>query len=239
MRLSPTVPLALAGLASAVLAAPAAAAPADVNVGQGGDKFAPADVTVNVGDAVTWHWVSGTHNVHWTSNPGGAQDSAFLSKGGTFAQTFTTTGTYSYVCEAHSGMKGTVTVVAAPAPAPAPAPGPAPTDGAPQPVTGDQPTPATNAPAVDAAAPTLGRVTFRRSALRLRLSEPARLVIRYVRLGTRAHVVGKRTVRARTGLNAISVRRWMHAGRYRVSIVAVDAAGNASRPARIKLTVRR
>ena len=136
MRLSPCLSLALAsGLASAVLAAPAAAAPADVNVGQGGDKFAPPDVTVNVGDAVTWHWVGGTHNVHWTSNPGGVKDSPFQSK--------------------------------------------------------------------------------------------------------RAHAVGRRTLRAHKGLNTISVRRWMHPGRYRVSIVAVDAAGNASQPARLKLTVRR
>ena len=110
MRLFPPIPLALAaGLASAVLAAPAVAAPADVNVGQGGDKFAPPDVTVNVGDAVTWHWVGGSHNVHWTTNPGGVKDSPFQSKGATFAQTFNTAGSYSYVCTAHSGMKGTVT----------------------------------------------------------------------------------------------------------------------------------
>jgi hypothetical protein len=142
-------------------------------------------------------------------------------------------------------MKGTVTVVDAPAPAPAPAPSPAPApapapaDGAPQPVSGPEPAPATDAPAVDAAAPTLGQVTFRRSALRLRLSEPARLVVHYTRLATRVHVVRKHTIRARQGLNTISVRRWMHPGRYRVSIVAIDAAGNASKPARLQLTVRR
>ena len=106
-------------------------------------------------------------------------------------------------------------------------------------MSGPEPAPSTSSPAVDAAAPTLGRVAFRRSALRLRLSEDARLVVRYARVGKRAHAVGRRTLRAHKGLNTISVRRWMHPGRYRVSIVAVDAAGNASQPARLKLTVRR
>ena len=44
---------------------------------------------------------------------------------------------------------------------------------------------------------------------------------------------------AKKGLNTFSVRRWMRPGSYRVSIVAMDAAGNVSKTVRLKLTVRR
>ena len=92
---------------------------------------------------------------------------------------------------------------------------------------------------VDAAAPAVRGLAFRANALRLQLSEAARLEVRYVRAGTKAHTVTKRIVSGKAGANAISVRRWMRPGRYRVSILAIDAAGNASRPARLQLTVRR
>src|SRR3954451_6731748 len=117
MRLSASTPLALAaGLASLALAGPAVAAPATVQVGKGGDKFVTDSVTVNTGESVTWHWVSGTHNVHFTGTAPTGGDIDFQSKaGGDKSRTFSTPGTYSYLCEAHSGMKGTVTVVDAPA----------------------------------------------------------------------------------------------------------------------------
>src|SRR3954451_7509373 len=114
MRPSLSAPLALAaGLATLALAGPAVAAPAAVQVGfNKDDVFGPADVTVSTGEAVTWQWVSGTHNVHFTDGP--KTDSDFRSSGGKdFAQTFSQAGTFHYRCDAHDGMTGTVTVVQA------------------------------------------------------------------------------------------------------------------------------
>jgi plastocyanin len=248
MRLSASTPLALvAGLATLALAGPAAAAPATVQVGKGGDKFAADAVTVNTGESVTWHWVSGTHNVHFTGAAPTGGDIDFQSaSGGDKSRTFSKAGTYNYLCEAHSGMTGSVTVVDAPATSDPAAGGSTGTTGttgstAPtsagssaQPVTGSA-----GSAAADAAPPTLRGLRFRANALRLQLSEAAKLEVRYIRAGTKGHVVAKRVISGKAGANAISVRRWMRPGRYRVSILAIDAAGNASRPARLQLTVRR
>src|SRR3954451_16752610 len=69
MRLSSLrTPVALAAVgASLALAAPALAAPADVNVGS--DYFQSNNVTVTAGEAVTWHWTGGGHNVAFQSGP--------------------------------------------------------------------------------------------------------------------------------------------------------------------------
>jgi plastocyanin len=247
MRLSASTPLALAaGLATLALAGPAVAAPATVQVGKGGDKFVADNVTVNTGEAVTWHWVSGTHNVHFTGTaPTGGDIDFQSSSGGDKSRTFSKAGTYSYLCEAHDGMTGTVTVVDAPAGTPPAAGGstgstgtataPTTTGSSAQPVTGST----GSAAGADAAPPTVRGLAFRANALRLQLSEASKLELRYVRSGTKGHVVTKRVISGKAGANAISVRRWMRPGRYRVSIIAIDAAGNASRPARLQLTVRR
>ena len=79
------------------------------------------------------------------------------------------------------------------------------------------------------------RLSLRRGTLRVRLSEPARLTIRYREVGARK--VGKKVVTGRKGINAIRLSRWMRSGRYNVSVVATDAAGNVSRALRV--TVRR
>src|SRR4051812_8440541 len=248
MRLSASTPLALAaGLATLALAGPAAAAPATVQVGKGGDNFVAENVTVNTGESVTWHWAGGTHNVHFTgAAPTGGDIDFQSSSGGDKSRAFSKAGTYNYLCEAHDGMVGSVTVVDAPAGDPAAggstgstgttsgSTAPTSTGSSAQPVTGS-----TGTAGVDAAAPALRGLSFRANALRLKLSEAAKLELRYVRTGTKAHVVTKRVISGKAGANAISVRRWLRPGRYRVSILAIDAAGNASRPARIQLTVRR
>jgi plastocyanin len=240
MRLFLPVPLALtAVLASLALAAPAGAAPATVTVGS--DFFNAKDVTVNTGETVTWNWQSGTHNVAFKTGPVSIGTSPWNSKGATWSATFSKPGTYTYVCEAHSSMKGTVTVVDAPAAGPAPSSGaPDPSSSAPQPVTGPTATPvAGTAGAVDTAPPTVRRVSYKRNVLRLRLSEAAKLELRYVRVSRRGHVVETKSVGVSSGDNVIALRRWMHPGRYRVSVLAFDAAGNASKPMRLKLRVRR
>jgi plastocyanin len=244
MRLSSLrTPAALAaGLASLALAAPAGAAPATVTVGN--DYFQGNSVTVNTGEAVTWQWKGSGHNVAFKTGPEKIAPTAFNNSGATFSHTFNTPGTYTYVCEAHSGMKGTVTVVdASGGDAPsggAPGAGaPTPAGSSPQPVSGPAGPVTAGSAGVDAAAPALSKVAFKRGALRLRLSEASKLTIRYVHAGRHKHIVASRTVTGRAGVNKIAVRRWMRPGHYRVSILATDATGNVSQPARLKLTVRR
>jgi plastocyanin len=101
-----------------LLAVPAASSAADTTVlsGQGGDRYSPAQVEITAGDTVTWRNVSGYHNVH-----GDGFQNTVSNEAWTFSHTFTSAGTYDYVCDVHPLMKGTV-VVAAAAPAPSPTP---------------------------------------------------------------------------------------------------------------------
>jgi plastocyanin len=110
-------------LALLVPAAPALAADQSVTA-TGSNTFAPKDVTVNVGETVTWTNTGGTHNVHFTDNSFTQPDS--LDAPWTVSRTFSAVGTFSYVCQVHEttdNMTGTVTVPAAGAPPP-PVPGP-------------------------------------------------------------------------------------------------------------------
>jgi plastocyanin len=87
-----------------------------VQVGQGGLKFVPQNVTINVGDSVEWTWVGAI--AHSTTsgtpgNPDGMWDSGLHTEPFTFSVTFTTAGTFPYFCSAHGlccGMIGSVIV---------------------------------------------------------------------------------------------------------------------------------
>ncbi|MEP6662566.1 MAG: Ig-like domain-containing protein [Verrucomicrobiota bacterium] len=79
-------------------------------------QFVPKDLTVNVGDTVTWtnldnvlhDTTSGTNRV-----PSGVWHSPLFGKGDTFSFTFTNAGFYSYYCTPHAqifNMVGSVTV---------------------------------------------------------------------------------------------------------------------------------
>ncbi|MGE0227115.1 MAG: plastocyanin/azurin family copper-binding protein [Dehalococcoidia bacterium] len=107
---------------------PAQAANASVNVGDGGLRYTPANVSVGVGESVTWTWVAGFHDVMSTTGAftSGAPQPA---SGQTFAHTFTTPGTFWYYCSVHATaadaneqgqaagkMVGSVTVAATGAP---------------------------------------------------------------------------------------------------------------------------
>jgi len=95
-----------------------------VMVGNGGAlKFAPADLTIHVGDTVRWVWGSSGHSV--VSGTNGNTDNQFCSpsntgcdnpplssNGTTYEHTFTQAGTFPYYCSVHFslGMTGTITV---------------------------------------------------------------------------------------------------------------------------------
>lgn len=89
----------------------AMAANATVSVGPGGStSFSPAQVTINVGDMVTWQWASGVHNI--TSTSGAWSPAPSDANNPTFSHTFTVAGTYPYLCTIHGSiMSGTVTVL--------------------------------------------------------------------------------------------------------------------------------
>jgi plastocyanin len=83
-----------------------------VQVGPGNALvFSPQTVTVDVGDTVTWKWMSGPHT---TTRASGSEtwDSGIMATGATFSHTFTQAGTFPYVCTIHVslGMTGTVKV---------------------------------------------------------------------------------------------------------------------------------
>lgn len=71
-------------------------------------SFGPNIVKIRAGGAVTW-----THDDlagHTVTGDDGSWGSKVLSKGKSFTQTFEKAGTYSYHCEPHPSMKGTVIV---------------------------------------------------------------------------------------------------------------------------------
>ena len=101
-----------------------------VDVGPDGQfVFEPEEITVSVGETVTWEFASPSHNVcaypemhDAVSIPEGASGFgtmeqggdayALVSQGETYEHTFETAGEYTYVCVPHAGsdMLGTVVV---------------------------------------------------------------------------------------------------------------------------------
>jgi plastocyanin len=71
--------------------------------------FNPAEVTVGVGDTVTWtNNDSVGHDV--TADSFSSGEPGGMAPGDTFEQTFDEAGTFDYVCTVHPGMEGTVIV---------------------------------------------------------------------------------------------------------------------------------
>ena len=102
------------------------AATIQVQVGDGGLKFTPQDVTIQAGDTVQWNWAASGHSSTsgTPDHPDGLWDSGILNNGATFTHTFLAAGDFPYYCSPHGsccGMIGSVTV-AAPTPTPSPTP---------------------------------------------------------------------------------------------------------------------
>jgi hypothetical protein len=234
------------GLATLSLAAPAVANPVTIAWDNGSDTTS----SINQGESVTWDVLDSGHNVDVYQGPETFKSTDGKDPAGTkFTHVFNKPGTYKFICDYHSSMKGTITVAAVQSPPSSGGgstgggsttqPQPAPGGSTQQPTTGAPAGPAgageASASGVDAAAPTVKRVSLSRTTLRVRLSEAAKLTIRYRKAG--AKKVGKKVVQGRKGVNAIKLSKLGSKGRYRVSIVATDAAGNASKV--LRLAVRR
>jgi len=73
-------------------------------------QYNPEDLTINVGDTVTWtNNDGGGHTATSTSGPE-SFDSGNIASGGAWSFTFTEAGTYDYKCDYHSSMTATITV---------------------------------------------------------------------------------------------------------------------------------
>jgi plastocyanin len=95
--------------AGAGLPVPVAAATHAVDIDDG--FFGPSDLTIVVGDTVTW--TNAEDSPHTVSDAAGSFDSGNVDAGQSFSFTFTTPGTYTYVCRYHDEMVATITVVEA------------------------------------------------------------------------------------------------------------------------------
>jgi plastocyanin len=74
----------------------------------GSNSFSPNPVEVKVGETVTW--INDDSGRHTVSSKDGIFDSGMMGKGQSFSFTFDKAGEYSYYCEAHPSMVGTVVV---------------------------------------------------------------------------------------------------------------------------------
>lgn len=91
-------------------------AAAHYNVQMVNYAYAPASITVNEGDTITWtNQDTAPHTVTTTSGPTSVS-SPYLSKGQSWSFTFTAPGMYMYYCTVHPNMRAEV-IVQAPAPA--------------------------------------------------------------------------------------------------------------------------
>jgi plastocyanin len=70
--------------------------------------FAPSPVVIAPGGTVTWTINANTS--HTSSADDGSWNSGNIAPGAQFSRTFANAGSYTYHCQIHPGMVGTVTV---------------------------------------------------------------------------------------------------------------------------------
>jgi plastocyanin len=178
--------------APSLAAPPPAPAAEPIRVEIGDNTFGPNKITVPLGATVVWTSVG--QRPHTVTADDGSFDSGRLENGGTFQQTFTTPGTFSYYCDFHGGkggegMAGTVIVAGESAAAPdhgahaavPPAPAaPAPTSASAPPV----PAPQAPVPAGEVGVE-IGDNTFTPKELRV----PLGATVVWMSVGQRPHTV--------------------------------------------------
>jgi plastocyanin len=117
--------LVVTGLLGLITALPAHAATHAITMAN--YAFSPASETISAGDSVTWtNTDQAPHDVTVTSGPV-AIHSPTITTGQSWTYTFTTAGTYAYICSIHPDMHATLVVApVAQAPTQAAAPPPVP-----------------------------------------------------------------------------------------------------------------
>jgi plastocyanin len=193
-----------------------ARAAADVTITAHDFFWSPDTVSIQVGDTVTWTNEQGFHNVLLGDSrlnaPGFPPDPPWNPPP---QMTFNEEGSYTFICEVHPGMTGTVNVgdgggEPTPTPTPTPTPGVPPPGGAPP----------------DTTAPTVGGLTVAgfdsRVQVRLTLDERATVNVRFV---TDTDVI---TMRRQVEAGTWTLERPLARGTYSYELWAVDAMGNRS-----------
>jgi plastocyanin len=84
-------------------------ASASASVTMGDFFFSPTSVTVAVGDTVTWHNTGQTP--HTATADDGSFNTGTINPGGSGSHTFSSPGTFNYICTIHPNMKATVRVL--------------------------------------------------------------------------------------------------------------------------------
>jgi plastocyanin len=202
-----------------------------------------ANPSVAPGETVTWTF-DGTQQVHHVAATGSTTadaDWASFSSPLAVAQppvsfTFKNAGVYTFYCSVHKDtMVGSVTVSATPVVTPVPTPLPLSQQAFPNDTPADAP--AETAVQVDKAKPTLSSLSAKRATrgakVRFKVSEDAVTGVVFSR--------GKKVVKSYvvTGKGTLSfTAKGLKAGKYRVTLVAVDVAGNESKPRTLRVTVR-
>ena len=206
-------------LAALVAATPAGAVSRKVAIGD--FQWSQPQVTIDRGDSVTWFWIGPDtqHSVTGLSDNALALDSdpgngaPDHTPGDRFSLTFDTPGTYAFHCKLHAIVRGTVVVTDTPG------------TGAPSPDADPQVT-------EDLVAPELtdARLNRGRTELRYTLDERARVTLDVMRVRRGPdRLRGTRRFAGHIGWNTRAFRGWHLApGRYRVLLVAADAANNHS-----------
>ena len=105
-----SVSLRTSGSSAEATKEPQAASSAGTQVTIGDFFFRPQDVTISLGDTVTWTNDGSVPEGHTATGSG--FDSGVLKQGETFDHTFNKAGTFDYVCTLHPNMRGTITVTA-------------------------------------------------------------------------------------------------------------------------------
>jgi plastocyanin len=177
--------------------------------------FTPSTVNIQVGDAVTWTNEQGFHNVllgdSRLNQPGFPEDPAWNPPP---TRTFNEPGSYTFVCEVHPGMTGTVNVAGG-EPTPTPTATATPTPAVPPPGSAEP----------DTTAPQLSAVTVAPAndgvQVQLTVSEAATINLRLS--GGDVY-----RLRAQVEPGSRTLRRPLPNGTYSYELWAVDAMGNRS-----------
>jgi plastocyanin len=74
--------------------------------------FSPGEITIGVGDTVTFAFGSVPHNVYFDRIAGAPADVPGSNTNTNATRTFATAGRYTYTCHIHPDMHGTVVVAA-------------------------------------------------------------------------------------------------------------------------------
>ncbi|MBU2993480.1 cupredoxin family copper-binding protein [Octadecabacter sp. 1_MG-2023] len=72
-------------------------------------QFSPPNLTVSVGDTITWVNEDRVRHSAWESN-GNNFDTGLIGSGESASLTFGSAGTFDYRCRPHGNMRGSITV---------------------------------------------------------------------------------------------------------------------------------